>query len=320
MSQEVIIYKDKDGHIELNVSLSDETVWLTQAQLADLFDKNKSSISEHITKIFKDGELEENSVVRNSRTTGKDGKDYNVNYYNLDVIISVGYRVNSKQAIAFRQWATRILKEHIIKGYTTNEKRLAEQGLKELEQTVKLLHKTLVAHQHIDDIGSETIQLIISYAKTWHILLAYDEDKLKIPSTGKKTTIELDYNTAINAITSLKADLSMRKEATGLFGNERAHGLASILNNIEQTFDNEPLYPSAEERAAHLLYFIIKDHPFTDGNKRISCLMFLLYLNLQNISIKFNQNGLVALALLIAESDPRQKDIMIKLTVNLLID
>lgn len=320
MSQEVIIYKDKDGHIELNVSLSDETVWLTQAQLADLFDKNKSSISEHITKIFKDGELEENSVVRNSRTTGKDGKDYNVNYYNLDVIISVGYRVNSKQAIAFRQWATSILKEHIIKGYTTNEKRLAEQGLKELEQTVKLLHKTLVAHQHIDDIGSETIQLIISYAKTWHILLAYDEDKLKIPSTGKKTTIELDYNAAVDAIASLKSDLATRNEASQLFGNERDKGLMSILSNIEQTFDNVPLYPTAEERAAHLLYFIIKDHPFTDGNKRISCLIFLLYLKLQNIPIKFNQNGLVALALLIAESAPSQKDIMVKLTVNLLMD
>lgn len=291
--------------------------WTPLPRLVDQFESANSGLSPLRSAPCP---AHENSVVRNFRTTGKDGKDYNVNYYNLDVIISVGYRVNSKQAIAFRQWATSVLKEHIIKGYTTNEKRLAEQGLKELEQTVKLLHKTLVAHEHVDDIGSETIQLIISYAKTWHILLAYDEDKLKIPTTGKKTTIELDYNAAVDAIASLKSDLATRNEATQLFGNERDKGLESILSNIEQTFDNTPLYPTAEERAAHLLYFIIKDHPFTDGNKRISCLIFLLYLKLQNISIKFNQNGLVALALLIAESDPKQKNIMVKLTVNLLID
>lgn len=320
MSQEVIIYKAKDGHIEIDVSITDDTVWLSLNQMAELFDRDKSVISRHLSNVFKSKELEKTSVVANFATTAEDGKTYNVDYYNLDAIISIGYRVNSKQGTAFRQWATNVLKEHIIKGYTTNEKRLAEQGLKELEQTVRLLHKTLVAHEHVDDIGSETIQLIISYAKTWHILLAYDEDKLKIPSTGKKTTIELDYNAAVDSIASLKSDLATRNEASQLFGNERDKGLMSILSNIEQTFDNVPLYPTVEERAAHLLYFIIKDHPFTDGNKRISCLIFLLYLKLQNISIKFNQNGLVALALLIAESDPKQKDIMVKLTVNLLID
>ena len=216
------------------------------------------------------------------------------------------------------------MKNHIIQGYSINKKRLAEQGLQELEQTVKLLHKTLVTHEHIDEIGSETIQLIISYAKTWRILLAYDEDNLAtptpIPTTGKSSTKQLDYNIAKNAITSLRLNLASRNESTQLFGNERDEGLKSILNNIEQTFGGEELYKTAEEKAANLLYFIIKDHPFTDGNKRISCLIFLLYLRLQNISIKFNQNGLIALALLIAESDASQKDIMVKLTTNLLID
>lgn len=319
-NNEIVIYKAKDGHIELNVHLSKETVWLTQAQLSDLFNKNKSSISEHISKIFSDGELDKDSVVRNFRTTGKDGKIYNVNHYNLDLIISVGYRVNSKEAINFRQWATQVLKEHIIKGYTVNNKRLAEHGFTELQQTVDLLQKTLVKHEMVNDIGKETIDLINNYAKTWNILLAYDEDRLSLPVKNKITINRLEYNLALDAVQSLKKDLAKRKEASNLFGNERDKGLESILNNIEQTFDGVQLYPTIEERAAHLLYFIIKDHPFTDGNKRISCLMFLLYLNLQNISPKFNNNGLVALALLIAESDPSQKEIMIKLTVNLLIE
>ncbi len=320
MSQEIVIYHDKNGHIELRVSLTEDTVWLSLNQMAQLFHRDKSVISRHLLNVFKNNELERSAVVANFATTAADGKTYNTDYYNLDAIISVGYRVNSKQGIAFRQWAAFVLKEHIIKGYTVNEKRLAEQGLKEIEQTVVLLHKSLVAHEHIDDIGSESIQLIISYAKTWHLLLAYDEDQLKIPKTGKTTTKKLNYKTALSAIKSLQSDLAARYEATPLFGNEHDRGLENILNTIEQTFDGAPLYPIAEERAAHLLYFVIKDHPFTDGNKRIACLMFLLYLKLQNMPMKLNQNGLVALALLIAESDPSQKEMMIKLTVHLLMD
>jgi prophage maintenance system killer protein len=317
---EVIIYKAKDGHIELNVSLSDETVWLTQKQLAELFDKNTRTISEHISNLFKEDELEEKAVVRNFRITAADGKFYNTKHYNLDVIISVGYRVHSKQGTAFRQWATAVLKQHLIKGYSTHEKRLAERGIKELQQTAELLHKTLTHNEHVSEIGAETIQIIIGYAKTWELLLAYDEDKLMLPEQGKPALSALNYSAALEAIESLKSDLASRQEATTLFGQELDKGLQSILNNIEQTFDQMPLYPSAEERAAHLLYFVIKDHPFVDGNKRISCLMFLLYLRQQNISIKINENGLVALALLIAESDPAQKDLMVRLVVNLLID
>lgn len=317
---EIVIYKAKDGHIELNVSLSEETVWLTQKQLSDLFDKNIRTISEHINNIFKEGELDEDSVIRNFRITAADGKTYDTKHYNLDVIISVGYRVHSKLGTEFRQWATLKLKEHLIKGYTLNKKRLAERGVKELQQSIELLQKTLTRNDLVNDIGIETIQLIMSYTKTWHLLLAYDEDKLTLPTQGRQATAALNYKTAVHAIETLKSDLATRNEATTLFGNEREHGLQSILGNIEQTFGGEPLYKTIEERAAHLLYFVIKDHPFSDGNKRIGCLIFLLYLKLQNTTIKLNDNGLVALALLIAESDPQQKDLSIRLIVNLLTD
>lgn len=320
MSDDVIIYRAKDGNVEINVNLSAETVWLTQKQLAELFDKNVRTISEHIVNVFKEQELEESSVVRSFRITAADGKTYDAKHYNLDVIISVGYRVRSKQGTAFRQWATNILKQHLIKGYTTHEQRLAERGIKELQQTVDLLHKTLVSHELVNDLGAETIQIIISYAKTWNLLLAYDEDNLKLPTQGKQSGTILEYSNASKAIEALKTDLMARSEATPLFGQEREHGLTSILKNIEQTFAGESLYSSVEEKAANLFYFIIKDHPFTDGNKRISCLIFLLYLKLQNFPLKINENGLVALALLIAESDPKQKDLMIRLIVNLLIN
>ncbi len=317
---EVVIYKAKDGHIELRVTLSEETVWLSLSQMAELFGRDKSVISRHLANIFKSKELYKQSVVANFATTAADGKTYLVDYYNLDAIISIGYRVNSKEGVCFRQWASSVLKEHLIKGYTLYEKRLAERGIKELQHSVELLHKTLVHHNLVDDIGAETIQLIMSYAKTWHLLLAYDEDALSLPGKSTQILSPLDYQSATQAIASLKSDLSTRNEASEFFGNERDHGLNSILGNIEQTFGGEPLYSTAEERAAHLLYFIIKDHPFTDGNKRIACLMFLIYLKLQNRVIRLNENGLVALALLVAESDPSQKDMMVRLIANLLMD
>ncbi len=317
---EIIIYKAKDGHIELDVNLSEETIWLSLNQLAELFGRDKSVISRHLGNIFKSNELEKNSVVANFATTAADNKTYQVDYYNLDAVISVGYRVNSTQASQFRIWATQILKEHLISGYTTNEKRLAECGIKELQQSIEILQKTLTHNELVNDIGVATIQLIMSYSKTWHLLLAYDEDKLNLPEQDKASVAELNYAAALNAIETLKSDLAARNESTTLFGNERDHGLQGILGNIEQTFDGEPLYKTAEERAANLFYFIIKDHPFTDGNKRIGCLIFLLYLKLQNIVIKINDTGLVALALLLAESDPRQKDLMVRLIVNLLVN
>lgn len=317
---DIVIYKAKDGRVELTVNLSEETIWLNQKQLAELFDKNVRTISEHINNIFKEEELNEHSVIRKFRITASDGKSYDTNHYNLDVIISVGYRVHSKRGTEFRQWATQTLKEHLIHGYTLNEKRLAESGLKELQQSMALLQKTLVNNELVNDLGVETIQLIMSYTKTWHLLLAYDEDQLTMPSRGKPSVGPLNYEAALKAIHTLKADLAARDESTALFGNERDQSFEGILGNIEQTFGREALYKTTEERAAHLLYFVIKDHPFSDGNKRIACLMFLLYLKLQNITIKINDNGLVALALLLAESDAAQKALMIRLIVNLLVD
>lgn len=320
---EIVIYKAKDGHIELDVNLAEETVWLSLNQVSALFGRDKSVISRHLSNIFKTKELDKDQTLAKFATVQREGNKEvkrEIDYYNLDVVISVGYRVNSKEGIRFRQWATCILKEYLIKGYTLREKRLAERGVKELQQSIELLQKTLTRNELVNDIGAETIQLIMSYTKTWHLLLAYDEDKLQLPEKGEPSLSSLDYQAALNAIKTLKSDLSARNEASTLFGNERESGLQSILGNIEQTFDGEMLYKTAEERAAHLLYFIIKDHPFSDGNKRIGCLMFLLYLKLQGIVIKINANGLVALALLIAESNPKQKDLMIRLVVNLLMD
>lgn len=316
---EIVIYKSPDGHIQLDVNFVDETVWLNQDQMAVLFGTKRQAITKHLKNIYISEELSENAVCSILEHTASDGKIYKTKFYSLDAIISVGYRVNSSHATQFRVWATNVLKQHLIKGYTIHEQRLAERGIKELQQSIDLLHKTLIRHQHVDEIGAQTIQIIISYAKTWHLLLAYDEDQLSLPIKASKECTPLLYESAIQAIASLKIDLASRHEASEIFGNERAHGLSSILGNIDQTFDGQALYRTVEERAAHLLYFIIKDHPFTDGNKRIACLMFLLYLKLQNSCIKLNENGLVALALLIAESDPIQKDLMVRLIVNLLI-
>lgn len=315
----VTIFKANDGHVELTVHLSKDTVWLTQKQLSALFDKDVRTISEHIRNIFQEAELNKGSVIRKFRITASDGKTYLTQHYNLDVIISVGYRVHSKRGTEFRQWATRILKDQLIAGYTLNEKRLAERGLQELQQSIDLLQKTLTSNELVNEIGTETIQLITQYTKTWNVLFAYDEDKLSLPTQGKPPSSIFDYQTALSAIETFKKDLSNKGEATRFFGQEREQGLQSILGNIEQTFDQKPLYPTIEERAAHLLYLIIKDHPFTDGNKRIGCLIFLLYLKQQNISIPLGENGLVALALLIAESNPAQKNLMVRLIVNLLV-
>lgn len=220
---EILIYKAKEGHIELTVNLSEETVWLTQKQLSDLFDKNVRTISEHINNIFKEGELDEDSVIRNFRITAADGKSYDTKHYNLDVIISVGYRVHSKRGTEFRQWASAILKQHLIQGYTTNEKRLTERGINELQQAMKLLQKTLTQNKLVNEVGTETIQLIMSYTKTWHLLLAYDENELAMPGKTKLPITELSYEVVINAIKPLFASMKhvndMRKSSVNFIAD-----------------------------------------------------------------------------------------------------
>lgn len=317
---EIIIYQAEDGKSSLEVHLKEETVWLTQAQLTELLDRNKRTISEHIRNVFREGELVENAVVRKFRTTASDGKSYDVIYYNLDVIISVGYRVKSQRGTQFRIWATSVLRDHLVKGYTVNERRLAEKGLSEMEQAILLLTRTLERHESLSDEGRAVLEVINRYAKSWSLLLKYDEDRLELPKSRHQTRQPLDYDRTIKSIVALKSDLLARGEATGLFGQQRGESLQGILGNLGQTFGGQDLYPSSEEKAAHLLYFVIKDHPFSDGNKRIGSFLFLIFLKENNLleQAGINDNGLVALTLLIAESDPRQKDLMIRLIMNLL--
>ena len=315
---QVLIYETESGQTQVNVRLEADTVWLNLNQMTELFGRDKSVISRHLRNVFQDGELVREAVVAFIATTAADGKTYQVEYFNLDTIISVGYRVNSNQATRFRQWATRTLRDHLVQGYTLNSTRLAERGISEAQQAIELLARTLNNQALVSDTGSAVLALIVDYAKTWRLLLQYDESGLLVPENCQPAQSALDYGKAMVAIATLKSELMTRGEATPLFGQTRGEAFAGLLGSIEQTMFGEPLYRSREEKAAHLLYFVIKDHPFSDGNKRIGSFMFLLYLQQENMSMTINDNALTALALLIAESAPANKELMIRLVVNLL--
>jgi len=317
---ELLIYEAPDKNI--GVRLEGETVWLTQRQMADLLDSTSDNIGLHLKNIFADDELTESATTEDFsvvQTEGSRQVNRRVKHYNLDAIISVGYRVNSGRGVRFRQWATRVLREHLTQGYSLNAARLAERGLAEAQQAIDLLAKTLANQELVNDAGREVLTLIASYAKTWHLLLQYDEDGLALPATCQPARGVLDYATARAAIDDLKTALLARNEATDLFGRERGEGLHGILGSIEQTMFGESLYKTREEKAAHLLYFVIKDHPFSDGNKRTGAFLFLLYLRQESMAMSLNANALTALALLVAESAPANKDLMIRLIVNLLV-
>jgi len=322
---EIVIYEGGEARVEVRVER--ENVWLSLQQLADLFGRDKSVISRHLRNIFATGELERDSVVAKNATTAADGKTYLVEYYSLDAIISVGYRVNSTRATRFRQWATRILRDHLLIGYTLNERRLAERGLAEAQQAIALLARTLMTHALVTNEGQAVLDVVQRYTRSWQLLLAYDEQRLADqPRHAIAPRAALPVEDARAAVASLRNDLVARGEAGPLFGQERGETLAGILSAIEQTFDGTPLYPNVQIRAAHLLYFVIKDHPFADGNKRIGSLLFLEYLRRNGLLLRADgaprlaANAMVALALLIAESDRTQKDLMIRLTLNLLED
>lgn len=327
---EVVLYKAPDGEIQLDVRLERETVWLTQSQIAKLFGVNVPAISKHIRNIYAMRELQPKSTVSKMeivRTEGKRQVSRPVDLYSLDMIISVGYRVNSARATQFRIWATRTLKDHLLRGYTLNEKRLREKGLGEIEQAVDLLARTLTQHALVTDEGQAVLEVVQQYTRAWRLLLEYDEGRLsEKPTHPRKPTADLSLADARAAIARLRESLAARGEATDLFGQERSDQLHGILGAIEQTFGGEPLYPTVQARAAHLLYFVIKDHPFSDGNKRIGTLLFLEYLRRNRILIRpdgrpcLADNAMVALALLVAESEPTQKDLMIRLILNLLED
>jgi death-on-curing family protein len=323
---EIIIYQTEDKRNQIEVRLEDGTVWLNQSQMTELFGQTKQNISLHINNIFKEQELSEHSVVKESLTTASDGKKYKIKIYNLDVIISVGYRVKSKRGTQFRIWATQTLKDHLVKGYTINEKRLEEQQekLKELNQTVEFL-KTTIGKKNLSSAETEgLLEIISSYTRSFILLNQFDSNTLQTETSEKKLTHEINYQEACTAIEQLKKELIAKKEASDLFGRQRDESFKGILNSIIQTFGGECVYPSIEEQAAHLLYFVIKSHPFADGNKRIGAFLFVWFLHLnkhllrKENELKINDNALVALALLVAQSDPANKELMVKLVINLI--
>ena len=327
---EIIIYKAPEGP-ELQVRMDGETVWMTQSQIAGLFGIERAAISKHIKNIYNSSELSENRTVSKMETVQIEGGrsiKRQVEYYNLDIIISVGYRVNSNRATQFRIWATQRLRDYLLQGYAVNKNRLDQlkqehnSQLKELQQTVKLFQNVIEARR-TEGYEKEFLNIIVDYANTWTVLHEYDEGKLGITDVSKKPARPLDHQEIQKTIARFKQRLAAKKEVSDLFGQEVGGKLEAVLGSIYQTYAGKELYPSLEEKAAHLLYFTIKDHPFVDGNKRIGCLLFLLfliennYLNNKKGERKVNDTALVALALLIAESKPVQKDVMVKLIVNL---
>ncbi len=314
---EVLLYEAPDGEVRVDVRLDHETVWLTQAQMVDLFGRDQSVVSRHLRNVFAEGELPAEGNMQKMHIASADKP---TTLYSLDVIISVGYRVKSKRGVQFRQWATRVLRDHLVQGYSFNQTRLAERGLLEVRQTLDLLARTLQNQALVDDTGRAVLDLIVGYADTWRLLLEYDENRLALPSGARPSSGVLDYARASNAIADFKRELMARNEATPLFGNLRGEALEGILASIEQTMFGEALYRTREEKAAHLLYFVIKDHPFSDGNKRIGSFLFMLYLRQEGMAHRLNPQALTALALLIAESAPASKDLMIRLIINLLVE
>ncbi|HMO01471.1 MAG TPA: virulence protein RhuM/Fic/DOC family protein [Oligoflexia bacterium] len=323
----IIIYKSKEGP-KLEVRLDEDTVWLTQSQIALLFDTQRPAITKHLKNIFVSGELDEKVVCSILEHTTQHGairgktQTKKITCYNLDAIISVGYRVSSKRATQFRIWATKTLKEHIVKGYTVNEKRLlqTQNQLKDLQETISLLQEKS-KHELLAGQEQEILRILSSYAKTLTLLEQYDKEKLALSKRAKGKFI-LHHNEAKHVIGEIKKELIAKKEASDLFGADNSNKLEGILGNIYQTFGGKELYPSLEEKAAHLLYFIIKDHPFVDGNKRIASFLFVYYLDQNNYLYKshgekkINDNALTALTLLIAVSNPNEKDKFIKLITN----
>ena len=316
---DIILYQSEDGQAAVDVCLADNTVWLNQAQMVELFQRDQSVISRHVNNVFKEGELQRQGNMQKMHIANSDKP---VAFYNLDVIISVGYRIKSQNGTRFRIWATCVLKDHLIRGYSFNERRLAEKGLNEARQVLSLLAGTLESQNLVTDEGQAVLDIVNRYAKTWSLLLQYDEDGLAIPERAQTKVATLALQETRQAIAALKQELSNRGESTDIFGHERNDGLAGILGAIHQTFGGQDLYPSIEEKAANLLYFVVKDHPFTDGNKRIGSFLFILFLQQNDLLSKnnFDNKALVALTLLTAASAPRQKEVLIRLIVNLLSD
>ena len=321
-STPIVIYENADQAVEVHLDARQETVWLSLQQLADVFGRDKSVISRHLKNIFRDSELDREAVVAKNATTAADGKTYQVEYFNLDAIISVGYRVNSSQATHFRQWATRILREHLTQGWTINRQRF-EENAQELEAALALVRKAAQSPALDTDSGRGLVDIVSRYAQTFLLLQRYDEGLLTEPQAQEGGMLP-SLEEARAGLGGLKGELIARGEATELFARDRGDGLASLLGNLDQSVFGEPAYPSVEAKAAHLLYFVIKNHPFSDGNKRSAAFLFVDFLHRNSRLFNargepvVNEVGLAALTLLVAESDPANKDTMIRLIMNML--
>jgi prophage maintenance system killer protein len=323
LDNSIILYQSPDGSASLEVRLDHETVWLTQSQLSELFDVNVPAVSKHVRNILGSGELDASSTVSKMERVQVEGirrvKRSQV-LYNLDMIISIGYRVNSEKATRFRIWATKILKDHIVKGYSVNEQRLKEESAKllEMRQTVELLARTLANQELVSETGRDVLRVISDYAYALTLLDRYDHGTLAIEETTRKALHVIEYDEAIGIVASMKGEFD------GLFGLEKDQGFKSALGAIYQTFDGEELYPSVEEKGANLLYFVVKNHAFSDGNKRIAAALFIYFLGRNGIlyrpdgSKRLADNALVALTLLIAESRPDEKETIVKVIVSLI--
>ena len=311
MKNEIVLFENQN--VKLEVNMKDETVWLSLDQMAKLFDRDKSVISRHIKNALEE-ELDNNAVVANFATTAKDGKTYQVDYYNLDMIISVGYRVKSKNGVIFRKWATKVLKDYMIQGYAVNQKRLEY-----LEKKVQLID--IAGRIDTELKGSEAqeiIKVINNYSNALNLLDDYDHKRISKPN-GTKKNKKITYEDCKNIISKLKFG-----NDSDLFALERNEGLKSIISNIYQSFGGRDVYPTIEEKAANLLYLTVKNHAFIDGNKRIAATIFIYFLKVNGILYKeegqvIDNNTLVAITLLIAESNPKEKEILIDLVMNFLV-
>lgn len=331
---DIIIYQTPDNQTQVEVRLEKDTVWLTQQQIADVFGTQRPAITKHLKNIFTSGELNEivvSSILEHTTPHGAiKGKvqTRQVKYYNLDAVISVGYRVNSKQATAFRVWATNILKAYLVQGYTLNEKRLTQlvQNMQQLEKAVSIIQNSAKTESLQLQEAKGLLEILSNYTKSFVLLNQYDSHNLTTGKLNENITYEIHYDEAKAAIRELKKQLIDHKEATELFGKEKDNGFKSSLQSIVQTFGGQYLYPSIEEQAAHLLYFVIKNHSFNDGNKRIGAFLFVWFLEKnkhrfkKSGELKINDNGLTAIALLVAQSKPEEKELMIQLIINLITD
>jgi prophage maintenance system killer protein len=321
----IIIYEDVDHSVDVRLDGARETVWLTQRQMADLFGKDVRTINEHVGNVYADGELTRDPTIRKFRIVRQEGNrrvTRDIEHYDLDVIISVGYRVKSQRGVQFRQWATRVLREHLLHGWTLSRQRF-EADARELDAAMSLLRKTAQSPALDTTSGRGLVDIATRYAQTFLLLRRYDEGLLTEPKAqdgGELPTL----NEARTALVGLKAELIERGEATELFARERGDGFDALLANLDQSVFGEAAYPSIEAKAAHLLYFVVKNHPFSDGNKRSAAFLFVDFLHRNHRLLDergeavVNDVGLAALTLLVAESDPAAKDVMIRLIMNML--